>query len=93
MKEYTLYAIFWVCVTIVSLCGIAGMTYYNIVVPSKQVVEAQLISELVEKYGINPMVIECMGRNWHNVSDFEICRKAAENPIAVDEFGSIFEEE
>ena len=92
MHENTLYAFAWGCLAIVVLAIIAGATYYNITEPSiaelrieatKIRMEATL--QLVEEHGFNPMIFECMKRDWSTVGDFEICKIVAEDPYVTKE--------
>jgi len=85
MHKNTVNAIAWVCCMIFGICVVAGVTYYNVEQPSSREIKAQTVLELVRDHGMNPMVFECMDRNWHMVSDYEICKIVAQNPKITKE--------
>ena len=85
MKDNTLAAIGWFCCTSIAICAIAGIVYYNLEQPSPQEIQAEAVLELVREHGMNPMVFECMDRNWNMVSDYEICKIVAQNPKITKE--------
>ena len=85
MHENTVNAIAWVSCMIFGVCLVAGITYYNIEQPSPQEIKAEAVLELVREHGMNPMVFECMDRNWNMVSDYEICKIVAQNPRITEE--------
>ena len=74
MKEYTFYAWIWLCITIMMCSLIGAMFYYHYSKPN----DAEIMERLVRDVGINPMVIECMNRNWSMATDYEICKLVVE---------------
>lgn len=80
----------WLCSTIMVVSFFGAVLYYNLQTPSFN----EMVIELVEKYDINPMVLQCMDENWQVVANFEICRVAAQNPrMSDDEMNKILDGE
>ena len=78
----------WLCSAIMVVSFFGSILYYNLEKPSYN----EMVMELVEKYDINPIVLACMDENWQIVSNFEICRVAAQNPkMSEDEMNQILE--
>lgn len=76
----------WACVTIMIVCLISSITYYNIITPSvedraheykKQVIEYK--ENMIKIYGISPAVLECIDRNWSDLSVYQICKEVLAN--------------
>lgn len=69
----------WLCSTIMVVSFIGGIVYYNLEA------DKVIIAYIVEN-NLNPMIIECMGKQWNTVETYVICKLVAENPkISVDE--------
>ena len=75
MNNDSVTIISWVCVTIMFCVLISGITYYNVVKPTL----IEVMERMVQDYNINPLIIECMDRDWSRVPEFEICKIVAEN--------------
>ena len=71
----------WLCITIIAVSFFGSVLYYNLEKPSFN----EMVVELVEEYDINPIVLECMNKDWGRVSNFEICRLAVQNPKMSEE--------
>lgn len=81
MHNNTVAAIGWICCMILGVCVVAGVAYYNLEKPSYN----EVVLELVDRHNLNPMVFECMKRNWNLVSDYEICKIIAQDPRSTKE--------
>ena len=88
MHDNIMHSIAWVCIATVAISAIAALTYYNVTEPSQLEIKYEAAMKMVDEHGVNPMLIECMSRNWNIVSDFEICKAAVENPVIAGELGN-----
>lgn len=69
----------WTCSTIMVLAVISGIVYYNLEA------DRAIIAYIAEN-NLNPMILECMNKNWTTVDTYEICKIVSSNPkISEDE--------
>ena len=75
MDDNQFYSVIWVCVAVVAVTIVSAVVYYNVVKPS----ENEVLMMVIDKYDLNPVVYECMTRDWAQLHEFEICRTVFEN--------------
>ena len=81
MEDNTLYSIIWTCIASICLSLVGAVLYYNLEKPSLN----ELVIQLVNEHNMNPMIGECIDRQWNTVDVFEICQIVAGNPYITKE--------
>lgn len=89
MSDNHLWAVFWLCVTVMFVSVITGLIYYNLQKPNNEEIELQKLDirmEMIKTYHINPAVLECINRSWASLPEYEICKNLFEKiDISPDE--------
>ncbi len=63
----------WLCFTVIACTLISGVTYYNVVKPSR----LEIMERMVRDQGIHPMVFRCMQMDMNLSGNFEVCKAVA----------------
>ena len=71
MTEATGWAFFCMCIAAVLLAITVGMTHYHLK-------ELEVMERLARDHGINPMLVDCMGKELSKSHNLEICKMALE---------------
>lgn len=86
MEDNNLYAWIWGIVAIVAVVAIASLTYYNLEAKSNvqisnefKVKKLEFQQTMVKDYNVSPAVLECLERDWDNVSVYQICKEVLSN--------------
>lgn len=81
MSDNQLYAIIWLGIMAIVISISVCVTVYALNTPS----DYEIMERMVSKYNVNPMVFECMDRNWSQAPDYNICKKVIENHKLTNE--------
>lgn len=89
----------WACVTIIVVSAVTSLTYYNITAPSGSQLayehkekKLKFQETMVKQYSVSPAVLECLERDWDNVSVYQICKEVLSNQkITQDEAARLVE--
>jgi len=74
MSDNALWMGFWICVAF-SVCFIAGL----LILPGMdKPSDNEIMLRMTEK-GVSPAVMECLDRNWSQISVFQICQTVLTN--------------